>query len=269
MRLSWPAAREPGSGRRVEKIAPSSCWPFPAKGRCSSPRWTGWKDSFLRERLRIATTARLVDPICRAIARRRERCNSGRAVQTRHGTGDRPGSGASLARRSRRRHGRHAVGPRDSPAGDVSRGTRNGARPGARGPLPPGHVRNQTDLPRRIIRIHRTRRGTRHDARFAPCLRRRVLPRKAEGRDCRGVYLASGRFYWNSGIFVWKARTILDELAKNRPAIVEHLNKIGQRDRHAGLPERSGDRIRRDRSNLNRFRRHGTRRKRRRHRSAV
>ena len=39
-------------------------------------------------------------------------------------------------------------------------------------------------------------------------------------------YLESGRFYWNSGIFVWKARTILDELAKNCPAMVERLTQI-------------------------------------------
>lgn len=46
--------------------------------------------------------------------------------------------------------------------------------------------------------------------------------------DVAAEYLASGRFYWNSGIFVWKARTILNELAKNRPAIVEQLTKIAE-----------------------------------------
>ena len=39
-------------------------------------------------------------------------------------------------------------------------------------------------------------------------------------------YLASGNFYWNSGIFVWKARTILDALAQHAPELLEHLEVI-------------------------------------------
>lgn len=39
-------------------------------------------------------------------------------------------------------------------------------------------------------------------------------------------YLASGDYYWNSGIFVWKARTILDALAKRQAAMLTHLQKI-------------------------------------------
>lgn len=35
-------------------------------------------------------------------------------------------------------------------------------------------------------------------------------------------YLKLGKFYWNSGIFVFKARIILDELSKNAPDILEH-----------------------------------------------
>lgn len=34
-------------------------------------------------------------------------------------------------------------------------------------------------------------------------------------------YLASGRYLWNSGMFVFSARTYLDELARHAPAIVE------------------------------------------------
>jgi mannose-1-phosphate guanylyltransferase len=41
-------------------------------------------------------------------------------------------------------------------------------------------------------------------------------------------YLASGNFYWNSGIFVWKARTILDALEKFEPDMFGHLNAIAQ-----------------------------------------
>jgi mannose-1-phosphate guanylyltransferase len=39
-------------------------------------------------------------------------------------------------------------------------------------------------------------------------------------------YLAAGNFYWNSGIFVWKARTILDALLRHEPEMFGHLQKI-------------------------------------------
>ena len=39
-------------------------------------------------------------------------------------------------------------------------------------------------------------------------------------------YFESGRFYWNSGIFVWKATTIMQELRRHEPQMVEHLRKI-------------------------------------------
>ena len=39
-------------------------------------------------------------------------------------------------------------------------------------------------------------------------------------------YLASGDFYWNSGIFVWRAKTIQDALAKHQPKMLAHLQTI-------------------------------------------
>lgn len=39
-------------------------------------------------------------------------------------------------------------------------------------------------------------------------------------------YVAEGDFYWNSGIFIWKAKTILDALAKRQPEMLAHLEKI-------------------------------------------
>jgi mannose-1-phosphate guanylyltransferase len=39
-------------------------------------------------------------------------------------------------------------------------------------------------------------------------------------------YLASGRFYWNSGIFVWKAATILSALAERQPEMLVRLQTI-------------------------------------------
>lgn len=39
-------------------------------------------------------------------------------------------------------------------------------------------------------------------------------------------YLAAGTFYWNSGIFVWKAATILAALEARQPQMMSHLKKI-------------------------------------------
>ena len=41
-------------------------------------------------------------------------------------------------------------------------------------------------------------------------------------------FLAAGSFYWNSGIFVWKAKTILAALAEFEPDMFAHIEKIGQ-----------------------------------------
>ncbi len=39
-------------------------------------------------------------------------------------------------------------------------------------------------------------------------------------------YLQQGTFYWNAGIFVWKAATILEELERRRPEMAAHLKAI-------------------------------------------
>lgn len=41
-------------------------------------------------------------------------------------------------------------------------------------------------------------------------------------------YVSSGAYYWNSGIFVWRASTILDALAKHQPQMLAHLEKIAE-----------------------------------------
>jgi mannose-1-phosphate guanylyltransferase len=40
------------------------------------------------------------------------------------------------------------------------------------------------------------------------------------------TYLDAGTFYWNSGIFVWRAQTILDLLATHEPDMYRHLRTI-------------------------------------------
>jgi mannose-1-phosphate guanylyltransferase len=58
--------------------------------------------------------------------------------------------------------------------------------------------------------------------------------REKPARTVAEQYLASGNFYWNSGIFVWKARTILDALARYEPAMCDHLEVI---QNHLGKTE--------------------------------
>jgi len=49
-------------------------------------------------------------------------------------------------------------------------------------------------------------------------------------------FLAEGRFSWNSGIFVWRARAILDALKQHRPGLAEALDRVG---RTLGTPDES------------------------------
>lgn len=39
-------------------------------------------------------------------------------------------------------------------------------------------------------------------------------------------YVAAGNYSWNAGIFVWRARAVLDALRRFRPVIAEHLDRI-------------------------------------------
>lgn len=41
-------------------------------------------------------------------------------------------------------------------------------------------------------------------------------------------FVEAGCFYWNSGIFVWKAKTILAALKKLQPQMYAHIERIGQ-----------------------------------------
>lgn len=61
--------------------------------------------------------------------------------------------------------------------------------------------------------------------------------REKPARSIAEQYLASGNFYWNSGIFVWKAQTILAAIAKYEPAIHERLQAIGALAGQPGFEE--------------------------------
>ena len=44
------------------------------------------------------------------------------------------------------------------------------------------------------------------------------------------VYLRKGNYYWNSGIFLWRASTILEEFAKHQPALLRGLKALNSMD---------------------------------------
>ena len=50
--------------------------------------------------------------------------------------------------------------------------------------------------------------------------------REKPDRQAAEQFVAAGNYYWNSGIFVWKAKTILDALAQHEPAMSSHLQAI-------------------------------------------
>ena len=41
-------------------------------------------------------------------------------------------------------------------------------------------------------------------------------------------YFESGNFYWNAGIFIWKAKTVLDALKQHEPQMYAHLEAIAE-----------------------------------------
>jgi mannose-1-phosphate guanylyltransferase len=61
--------------------------------------------------------------------------------------------------------------------------------------------------------------------------------REKPDRATAEQFLAEGRFAWNSGIFVWRARAILDALKSHRPTLAAALDRVG---RSLGTPEEEG-----------------------------
>jgi mannose-1-phosphate guanylyltransferase len=52
--------------------------------------------------------------------------------------------------------------------------------------------------------------------------------REKPSRETAEKYVASGEYEWNSGIFVWRAHTILDELARLKPEIHAGVSRIAE-----------------------------------------
>jgi mannose-1-phosphate guanylyltransferase len=60
--------------------------------------------------------------------------------------------------------------------------------------------------------------------------------REKPARTVAEEYLVSGNFYWNSGIFVWKARTVWDAIGQYEPEIQHRLATIGRAIGQADFP---------------------------------
>ena len=41
-------------------------------------------------------------------------------------------------------------------------------------------------------------------------------------------YLKAGDYYWNSGMFVWRAATIVEEIRRHQPALAQGIEQIGR-----------------------------------------
>ena len=68
-------------------------------------------------------------------------------------------------------------------------------------------------------------RGKPLDDSTAPTFTIRQFREKPRGEVAQ-QYIESGRFYWNSGIFVWKAAKIMRELSQHEPQMFDHLQRI-------------------------------------------
>ncbi len=52
--------------------------------------------------------------------------------------------------------------------------------------------------------------------------------REKPDRSTAEKFLEDGRFFWNAGIFVWKASAVLDALAKHRPGLSAALERVAE-----------------------------------------
>jgi mannose-1-phosphate guanylyltransferase len=67
--------------------------------------------------------------------------------------------------------------------------------------------------------------GSRTTRLAAPMYRVQKFKEKPDAATAKN-YLDTGEYYWNSGIFVWRAVTILEALRERQPEMLQHLNAI-------------------------------------------
>ena len=71
----------------------------------------------------------------------------------------------------------------------------------------------------------------------SPAVFRAKKFREKPQADVARQYVAAGEFYWNAGIFVWKARTILRALEKHQPQMYRRLETIAAAQGTAGYQD--------------------------------
>lgn len=60
--------------------------------------------------------------------------------------------------------------------------------------------------------------------------------REKPNRQIAEQYLQAGTYYWNSGIFMWRASTILDALRTFEPELMKHIDEIAKSMGSPGFP---------------------------------
>ena len=131
-------------------------------------------------------------------------------------------------------------------------------------------VWDQADVSGGDLWVHPSRRATIRRAKSAAATFT-VVKQFKEKPDAATAkkYVDSGEYYWNSGIFVWRAATILDALRKRQPEMLGHLETIVAAWDTERSRRRVRARVRGDQADFDRLRRDGARHRRRRDRSAV
>jgi len=70
-------------------------------------------------------------------------------------------------------------------------------------------------------------RGEALESRDGVAVNKVVQFREKPDRETAERFLASGDFAWNAGIFVWRARTILQEISRHKPLLGAALDRVG------------------------------------------
>jgi mannose-1-phosphate guanylyltransferase len=52
--------------------------------------------------------------------------------------------------------------------------------------------------------------------------------REKPAADLAEQFVATGEYFWNSGIFVWKASAVLDELRRNKPGLAAAVGRVAE-----------------------------------------
>ena len=183
-----------------------------------------------------------------------------RAVRPRHRRLHRPRRGPDRPAGPRRRHAGHAGRPRHRAGAGVPPGRPRRRADGRGAPRPPW----SPSASRRRSRPPATATSTAAPEVGQPAGRRRLpragVPREAERRRWPSSSSPRGEYFWNSGIFVWKAATILDAPAtSSQPTLHAAVQRIADAWAHAAARRGAAPRVRGAGEDQHRLRRDGAR----------